>query len=215
LKTTICFRDDVHATAPTPLHEDRTMNRRHVAAAAAVAAMMLADMPAQAAQDRDLGRIPFDLNNPQVQAEARTQARKAPLAPTHGRRIAEDHSGRKQAGKASFYAPSFQGKKMADGRRFNHGGQAAASKTLPLGTVAKVTNLETGKTAEVTVEDRGPYVEGRTIDLTKSTAQRIGLDGRDGVAPVVVAPIAVPQPDGSVKPGAGALPGPATATPPG
>lgn len=102
---------------------------------------------------------------------------------------------------------------MANGQRFNHAGQAAASKTLPLGTVAKVTNLETGRTAVVTVEDHGPYVDGRTIDLTKASAEQIGLGSKEGVAPVVVAPIAVPQPDGSMKPGSGALPGPATAVP--
>ena len=73
-----------------------------------------------------------------------------------------------------------------------HAGRAAASKTLPLGTVAKVTNTATGKTAEVTVEDRGPYVDGRTIDLSRSTARQIGLGTHDGVAPVVVA---VPRSD--------------------
>ena len=188
------------------------MKRRFFAAAATVAALVVPD--AQAAPAPEPGRVPFDVSSPQVQEQARTLARKPPLPPVHGRRIVEDRSGRKQAGKASFYAPSFQGKTMADGRRFSHAGRAAASKTLPLGTVAKVTNTETGKTAEVTVEDRGPYVDGRTIDLTKSTAQQIGLDSHAGVAPVVVAPVAVPQPDGSVKPGAGALPGPATAAPP-
>lgn len=181
--------------------------------AAALAALMAP--VAQAAPASEPGRVPFDVNSPQVQEEARTLARKPPLAPLHGRRIVEDRSGRKQAGKASFYAPSFQGKTMANGRRFNHAGQAAASKTLPLGTVAKVTNTETGKTAVVTVEDRGPFVDGRTIDLTRSTARQIGLDSQAGVAPVIVAPVAVPQPDGSMKPGAGALPGPATASPPG
>lgn len=182
-----------------------------------VAAMMaaLTAPDAHAAPANEPGRVPFDVNNPQVQEQARTLARKPPLGPVGGRRIVEDRSGRKQAGKASFYAPSFQGKTMADGRRFNQAGRSAASKTLPLGTVAKVTNTQTGKTAEVTVQDRGPYVDGRTIDLSKSTAQQIGLDKRAGVAPVVVAPVAVPQPDGSVKPGAGALPGPATVSPPG
>jgi hypothetical protein len=100
---------------------------------------------------------------------------------------------------------------MANGRRFNHAGDAAASKTLPLGTVAKVTNLKNGRTAVVTVEDHGPYVDGRTIDLTKTTSEQIGIGAHEGVAPVIVAPIAVPQPDGTIKPGAGALPGPASA----
>lgn len=188
------------------------MKRRVFAVPAIMAALLVPD--ARAAPANEPGRVPFDVNSPQVQEQARTLARKPPLAPVYGRRIVEDRSGRKQAGKASFYAPSFQGKTMADGRRFSHAGQVAASKTLPLGTVAKVTNIETGKTAEVTVEDRGPYVDGRTIDLTRSTARQIGLDSHAGVAPVIVAPVAVPQPDGTMTPGAGALPGPATASPP-
>jgi rare lipoprotein A len=160
------------------------------------------------------GAVPFDVNSPQVQDEARKLAREAPVPPQPGHRLVEDRSGRKQIGEASVYSPHFQGRRMANGRRFDQAGQAAASKTLPLGTVAKVTNRKDGRTALVTVEDHGPYVDGRTIDLTKSTAQQIGIGAREGVAPVVVAPVAVPQPDGAVKPGAGALPGPASVSPP-
>jgi len=159
------------------------------------------------------GAVPFSLNSPQVQEEARKLAAQPPVPPAPGRRVVEDRSGRKQAGKASVYASTFQGKRMANGQRFDHAGHAAASKTLPLGTVAKVTNLESGRTAVVTVQDRGPYVNGWTVDLTKSTAEQIGIGSRKGVAPVIVAPIAVPQPDGTVKPGSGAVPGPASASP--
>jgi rare lipoprotein A len=83
-------------------------------------------------------------------------------------------------------------------------GDNAASKTLPLGTTAKVTNLETGKSAVVTIQDRGPYVPGRIVDLSPATARQIGISHRKGVALVVVAPIAVPQPDGRIKLGAAA-----------
>jgi rare lipoprotein A len=83
-------------------------------------------------------------------------------------------------------------------------GDNAASRTLPLGTTAKVTNLETGKTAIVTIEDRGPYVDGRLVDLSPATAAKIGITPRKGIAKVVVAPIAVPLPDGKVKVGAAA-----------
>jgi len=159
------------------------------------------------------GGVPFNLSSPQVQEEARKLAEQPALPPAPGHRVIEDRSGRKQAGKASVYAPIFQGRRMANGRSFDHAGHAAASKTLPLGTVAKVTNLESGRTAVVTVEDRGPYVNGRTVDLSKATAEQIGIGSREGVAPVIVAPIAVPQPDGTIKPGSGALPGPALATP--
>jgi len=115
-----------------------------------------------------------------------------------------DRSGKKRVGKASFYARQFHGRKMADGNRMDPHDDNAASKTLPLGTRAKVTNLETGKSAEVTIQDRGPYVPGRIVDLSPSTAQQIGITPKIGVAPVEVAPITVPLPDGGVKLGAGA-----------
>jgi rare lipoprotein A len=115
-----------------------------------------------------------------------------------------DRSGRKQVGNASYYAPKFAGRKMADGTRMDPRDDNAASKTLPLGTTARVTNLENGRSAAVTIQDRGPYVPGRIIDLSPSTAQQIGVTRQEGIAPVEVAPIAVPQPDGGIKPGDGA-----------
>ncbi len=114
-----------------------------------------------------------------------------------------DLTGRTRLGKASFYAASFYHREMADGIRMNPRGYNAASKTLPLGTMAKVTNLATGQTAIVQIEDRGPYVRGRIVDLSPATARKIGLTRRLGVAPVKVAPIMVPQPDGTMKFGSG------------
>jgi len=115
-----------------------------------------------------------------------------------------DLSGKKRVGKASFYAHRFAGKKMADGKMMNPQHDNAASRTLPLGTTAKVTNLDTGKSAFVTIQDRGPYVKGRIVDLSPSTAQEIGITQRQGVARVEVAPLAVPLPNGGVKLGAAA-----------
>lgn len=114
-----------------------------------------------------------------------------------------DHSGRKQAGRASFYSHHFANRKMADGHRMNPNANVAASKTLPLGSVAKVTNLENGKTATVKIEDRGPYVGGRVVDVAPKVADQLNLTGR-GVVPVEVKPITLPQPNGEVKLGAGA-----------
>jgi rare lipoprotein A len=88
---------------------------------------------------------------------------------------------------------------MANGAPMNPRGNNAASRTLPLGTVAKVTNVATGKSAIIKIEDRGPYIKGRIVDLSPSTAHKIGITRRIGVAKVVVAPIAVPLPDGRVK----------------
>jgi rare lipoprotein A len=115
-----------------------------------------------------------------------------------------DRSGHKRRGKASFYAGKFSGRKMADGTVMQPQSNNAASKTLPLGTTAKVTNLETGKSAVVTIRDRGPYIRGRIVDLSPSTAKQIGIEHKDGVAKVEVAPIVVPLPDGGIKLGAAA-----------
>jgi rare lipoprotein A len=94
---------------------------------------------------------------------------------------------------------------MADGNTMDPRGLNAASRTLPLGTTAKVTNLATGQSAIVRIEDRGPYAKGRILDLSPATARQIGITRRDGVARVKVAPIAVPLPDGTTKVGSGLL----------
>ena len=116
-----------------------------------------------------------------------------------------DRSARKRVGKASYYARQFFGKPMADGAPMNPRGNNAASRTLPLGTVAKVTNVTTGRSAIVKIEDRGPYIKGRIVDLSPSTARKIGITPHIGVAKVVVAPITVPLPDGRIKRGQPAL----------
>ena len=75
-----------------------------------------------------------------------------------------------------------------------------ASKTLPLGTIARVTNLANGKSAIVEIQDRGPYVADRIVDLSPKTAEAIEIR-HQGVARVEVAPITVPLADGSVRVG--------------
>jgi len=115
-----------------------------------------------------------------------------------------DQSGHRRVGKASFYAKKLAGKKMADGTRMSPYEDNAASKTLPLGTTARVTNLETGKSAVVTIQDRGPKLKDRIVDLSPATAQKIGITEANGVAKVEVVPIAIPLPDGSMKPGVAA-----------
>jgi rare lipoprotein A len=139
--------------------------------------------------------------------QAAAAAAPAHAAPAHEPVVANpalDLSGHKRLGKASFYAQKFAGRKMADGTIMRPQSDNAASKTLPLGTTAKVTNLETGQSAVVTIHDRGPYIQGRIVDLSPSTAKEIGIDHKNGVAKVEVAPIVVPLPDGRVKLGAAA-----------
>jgi rare lipoprotein A (peptidoglycan hydrolase) len=90
-----------------------------------------------------------------------------------------------QVGEASFYGPGFHGKKTATGEKFDQSDLTAAHPTLPLGTNATVTNLETGDSVEVKINDRGPYAKGRDIDLSKGAAKELGMT-KDGVAPVKI-----------------------------
>ena len=112
-----------------------------------------------------------------------------------------DCSGQSRTGIASFYAKRFGGRTMADGTPMRLNGDNAASRTLPLGTKAVVTNLDTGKSSLGTIRDRGPYVGGRLVDLSPGTAHKIGLPPQKGLARVVVTPISVPLADGTVKQG--------------
>lgn len=82
-----------------------------------------------------------------------------------------------QAGVASWYGPGFHGRKTANGERFDMNALTAAHRTLPLGTQVRVTNAHTGKSVVVRINDRGPYVGRRLIDLSKASAQAIGVSG--------------------------------------
>lgn len=104
-----------------------------------------------------------------------------------------DRSGTRRVGVASFYANRFAGRKMADGTRMDPQGDNAASRTLPLGTRARVTNLQNGQSALVTIRDRAPYVKGRIVDLSPATARLVGITPKDGLAKVEVTPIALPD----------------------
>ena len=137
---------------------------------------------------------------PSLPEDVQRLASQPPVQPNAARL---DHSGRKQVGRASYYAQRFAHRKMANGERLDPESNVIASKTLPIGTTVRVTNQANGKSAVVTVADRGPYVKGRVVDLTPKVADELDLK-QVGVAPVVVAPIAVPQANGGVKLGAGA-----------
>lgn len=80
-----------------------------------------------------------------------------------------------QTGKASFYADKFEGSPTASGEKYKHGKLTAAHKSLPFGTRVKVTNLANNEEVEVVINDRGPYVENRVIDLSKSAAEKLGF----------------------------------------
>lgn len=87
-----------------------------------------------------------------------------------------------QAGIASVYG--YAGSKTASGERAHPGGMTAAHKTLPFGTMVNVTNKRNGKTVTVRINDRGPFIRGRVIDLTPAAARQLGFSG---LAPVTLA----------------------------
>jgi rare lipoprotein A len=80
-------------------------------------------------------------------------------------------------GIASFYGKKFHGRRTANGETFNNNALTAAHKTLPFGSKVKVTNLQNRKSVIVRVNDRGPYVRGRIIDLSQAAAKKIGIKG--------------------------------------
>ena len=83
-------------------------------------------------------------------------------------------TGYNETGKASFYAMKFQSRKTASGERFDQSANTAAHKKLPFGTKVKVTNVKNGKSVIVRINDRGPFVRGRIIDLSRSAFSSIG-----------------------------------------
>ena len=88
-----------------------------------------------------------------------------------------------QSGQGSYYADKFRGRPTASGTPYRPSKLTAAHNTLPFGTKIRVTNTRTGRSVKVTVNDRGPHVKGRIVDLSKKAARRIGLVDA-GVAPV-------------------------------
>ena len=82
-----------------------------------------------------------------------------------------------QRGAASWYGPGFHGRRTASGERFNLGAMTAAHRTLPFGTRVMVRNARTGRSVVVRINDRGPYSGRRIIDLSRASAQAIGISG--------------------------------------
>ena len=96
--------------------------------------------------------------------------------------VSASTSSRVMTGKASYY---WQGQRVASGGRFNPNAMTAAHKTLPFGTQVRVTNRHNGRSVVVKINDRGPFVKGRIIDLSRAAAHEIGMQ-KAGVVPVSV-----------------------------
>jgi rare lipoprotein A len=96
-------------------------------------------------------------------------------------------------GSASWYGRQFEGKKTASGTTFHADGHTAAAEGIPLGSTVKVTNVKNGRSARVKVTDRGPKVPGRVVDVSRGTAEQLGMTEK-GVTPVKVTVVKPPPP---------------------
>lgn len=96
-------------------------------------------------------------------------------------------------GKASYYGSEYKSTRhTANGERFNKDAYTAAHKTLPFGTIVKVKNMNNDKTVTVRINDRGPFIKGRVIDVTTIAAKELGMI-QSGVVPVEVEIISMPE----------------------
>jgi len=90
-----------------------------------------------------------------------------------------------ERGKATWYGGKFHGRKTASGERFDKRKLTAAHRTLPFGSMVRVTNQLTGKSVTVRINDRGPFSKGRIIDVSEAAAKKLDMIGR-GVVPVTI-----------------------------
>jgi rare lipoprotein A len=120
---------------------------------------------------------------------AKHKQSRAPVAPPKAARI-----GAIEKGEASWYGEPYHGRRAASGETFDMEQLTAAHRTLPFQTWVQVTNLNNGKQVDVRIIDRGPFVDGRIIDLSRAAAREIDLL-RTGIAPVELRVIEAPQPE--------------------
>lgn len=146
------------------------MIHRHLAAATATLAFILSPLA-------------YAQNAPVASASASAPAAAAAAAPAAAPAPEKAASGDATEGKVAYYGKKFNGRKTASGERFNSGALTMAHKTLPFGTMVKVTNLKTNKSVVVRVNDRGPSTPDRIGDLTTAAAGKIRML-RSGIADV-------------------------------
>ncbi len=122
-----------------------------------------------------------------------------PQPPTAAQEIKSAKAGAVEKGLASWYGEPYHGRQTASGEVYDMHQMTAAHRTLPFGTVVRVTRRDTRASVKLRINDRGPFIEGRIIDLSFAGAQKIGLDV-DGVAPVKVEVLGRKDPDRSPPP---------------
>lgn len=147
-------------------------------AAAPDAADLRADRPTNSEMTEPVSLLPpLDIGARDQEREPVANPPSAPQATALGR------------GSASYYSAKFHGRRTASGEAFDNNAMTAAHRTLPFGSLVRVTNLTTGKTVVVRINDRGPFSRGRMIDVSRAAAEELGLIAR-GHAMVELALIA-------------------------
>lgn len=116
---------------------------------------------------------------------SRLQTGRDPVPAHDAVNSSSDSSANIRIGAASWYGPGFNGKKTASGDIFDPTKLTAAHRSIPLGRRVRVTHLANGKSVEVLINDRGPYTEGRMIDLSQAAANALEMTGK-GIAKVRV-----------------------------
>ncbi len=123
-----------------------------------------------------------------AKSKPKAEVAKAPVKAKANAKVAKSSGGGSsfQSGMASWYGGKFHGRTTANGEKYNMDALTAAHKTLPFGTRVRVTNTRNGDSVDVRINDRGPFIAGRIIDLSRAAASQIGLQA-SGVASVKVA----------------------------
>lgn len=106
--------------------------------------------------------------------EQNTAAPRARTSPDRGDRTAAEPG---WTWRASWYGPKFHGRTTANGETYDQWGMTAAHKTLPFGTMLRVTNVSNGRSVVVRINDRGPFIPGRDLDLSRAAAEQLGFAG--------------------------------------
>ena len=147
----------------------------------------------QPAPSIDLGSIPDAI----PKAEAKSAKGNPPFYTVLGKRyfVLDKSTGYLERGVASWYGPGFHAQSTSNGERYDMYAMSAAHKTLPLPSYVQVTNLQNGRSITVRVNDRGPFKDGRIIDLSYTAAAKLGML-RDGTAFVEVRAVSASQPAG-------------------
>ena len=122
--------------------------------------------------------VPLLINPSSASSNGLSERAKRPEATQPARAV--------QTGKASWYGPGFHGRKTASGEKFNTHSHTAAHRSLPFGTKVRVTSRRTGRSVVVRINDRGPFIRGRIIDLSRASALALGMAGLSNVTLTVL-----------------------------